>query len=128
MRVMRALIFMPCALPTATMLRANVAGVVQVGHEGSAAALHINTSASAPPANFFDMMLAVIRGMDSTVAVTSRRRRACGPRGRNRRWRGIGKAHLGQALDDSASVNSTFMPGMARICPRCRRCGPGRGR
>jgi len=63
---------MPWALPTSTMLRARVRASSRVFMKAPEPHFTSNTRASAPPASFLDMMDAVMRGMDSTVAVMSR--------------------------------------------------------
>ena len=64
---------MPWAVPTATMLSARVVASSRVFMKAVGPHFTSSTRASAPPASFLDMMLAVMRGMLSTVAVTSRR-------------------------------------------------------
>jgi len=64
---------MPWAWPTATMLWARVRASSSVFMKAPPPHFTSSTRASEPPASFLDMMLAVMRGMDSTVAVTSRR-------------------------------------------------------
>ena len=72
MRVMRARICMPWAVPTSTMLWARVRASSRVFMKAVGPHFTSSTRASAPPASFLDMMLAVMRGMLSTVAVMSR--------------------------------------------------------
>ena len=73
MRVTRALTRMWWALPTATMARARARASSAVFMKAPLPHFTSRTRASAPPASFLDMMLAAISGMDSTVAVISRR-------------------------------------------------------
>ena len=64
--------FRPQALPMATMFRARMRASSGVFIKAPEPAFTSSTIFFEPAASFFDMMLDVIRGMESTVAVTSR--------------------------------------------------------
>ena len=62
----------PGSLPVRTRESASASRAPRVFMNAPAPHLTSNTRACAPSANFFDMMLAVMSGIDSTVPVTSR--------------------------------------------------------
>ena len=72
-RVTSALTRRPWAWPTATMAWARARASSMDFMKAPPPHFTSSTSASQPPASFLAMMLAVMSGMDSTVAVTSRR-------------------------------------------------------
>ena len=83
------------------------------------------TSASSPAASFFERIDAVMSGTESTVAVTSRSRRAAGPRARappsGRRSRSRPRARLPGTGRGPARRRSR---GCSRACRACRPCDP----
>ncbi len=72
MAVMTAVTRRPSDLPVRCRLAASASASASERMNAPLPVLTSNTSASAPSANFFERMLAVMSGMDSTVAVTSR--------------------------------------------------------
>ena len=73
MLVMRAVAFFPMALAVPTRLSARRWASSLVFIKAPEPYFTSKTRPSEPSATFFERMLAVMRGMDSTVAVTSRR-------------------------------------------------------
>ena len=72
MSVSSALSLSPAPWPTATMDLASARDNSGVGMKAPLPTLTSMTNASRPAASFLDRMEAVISGIDSTVAVTSR--------------------------------------------------------
>ena len=73
MSVMTPTMRLPIAVPVLTRLRARASARSGVFMKAPGPDLTSKTRASAPSATFLERMEAVMRGMDSTVAVTSRR-------------------------------------------------------
>jgi hypothetical protein len=72
MSVMRALVLRPAPLATSTMLFASARESSIFCMKAPVPVFTSMTSAPNPAASFFDKMEAVMSGIDSTVAVTSR--------------------------------------------------------
>ena len=72
MSVSRAVVGVPAPVATSAMLRASSRDASVVGMNAPSPTLTSMTRASRPAASFLERMEAVMRPMDSTVAVTSR--------------------------------------------------------
>ena len=72
MSVISAVVGMPAPAATPVMLSASARASAAVAMKAPLPTLTSITSASSPAASFFDRIDAVISGMHSTVAVTSR--------------------------------------------------------
>ena len=72
MSVMSALVFMPAPLATATRLSASARDSSRFSMKAPVPVFTSRTRPARPAASFFDRIEAVISGIDSTVAVTSR--------------------------------------------------------
>ncbi len=72
MAVRRATVGQPRASPKAIIVRASSTARSGSGMKAPLPVFTSSTSPLRPSASFFDMMLAEISGMDSTVPVTSR--------------------------------------------------------
>ena len=70
--VSNAEVVTPAPLPTSTMHRANSRDFSNVGMKAPEPTFTSITNASSPAASFLERIDAVINGIDSTVAVTSR--------------------------------------------------------
>ena len=73
MSVISATVRTPCALPSVTIVSASRRARSISGRKAPEPTLTSSTSASVPSAIFLDMIELAMRGMASTVAVTSRR-------------------------------------------------------
>ena len=72
MSVKRALAAVPRAFAVSTRPRASFRASASSGRKAASPTFTSKTTAAAPVASFLDRMLPVMRGRDSTVAVTSR--------------------------------------------------------
>jgi hypothetical protein len=72
MSVTRAIVLTPAPFPMDVIARANASESFFSVMNAPDPVLTSRTSAEVPSASFFDMMLAAIKGIESTVAVTSR--------------------------------------------------------
>jgi hypothetical protein len=72
MSVIKADAAVPSAREVSTRLRASANALSRSGMKAPSPVLTSKTTAAAPVASFLERMLPVIRGRESTVAVTSR--------------------------------------------------------